>query len=73
MLRRAEDMRVVLLEAPHAREAGERAAELVAVQHAEVRQAQRQLTPRAGAVVEQETDELNTVKRPLKKLDPVLL
>lgn len=52
MLRRAEDVRVVLLEAAHAREAGERAAQLVAVQRAEVRQPQRQLAPRAAALLE---------------------
>ena len=39
----AEDVRVVLLEAPHAREPRERARELVAVQHAEVRDTPREL------------------------------
>ena len=46
----AEDVGVVLLEAAHAREAGQRAAELVAVQHAKVRVPQRQLPIRALAV-----------------------
>ena len=48
----AEDVGVVLLEAPHAREAGQGAAELVAVQHAKVRVPQRQLPVRALAVPE---------------------
>ena len=48
----AEDVRVVLLEAAHAREAGQGAAELVAVQHAKVCQAHGQLAVRARAVPE---------------------
>ena len=48
----AEDVGVVLLEAAHAREAGQCAAELVAVQHAKVRVAQRQLPVRPLAVLE---------------------
>ena len=43
-----------MLEAAHAREAGERAGELVPVEHAEVSEAQRQLAVRALAVLEHE-------------------
>mmetsp|Transcript_24387 Transcript_24387/g.77250 ORF Transcript_24387/g.77250 Transcript_24387/m.77250 type:complete len:588 (-) Transcript_24387:95-1858(-) len=50
----AKDVRVVLLEAAHAREAGERARELVAVQHAEVGHAEGQLAVGALAVLEHE-------------------
>mmetsp|Transcript_36730 Transcript_36730/g.118502 ORF Transcript_36730/g.118502 Transcript_36730/m.118502 type:complete len:471 (-) Transcript_36730:417-1829(-) len=50
----AEDVPVVLLEAAHAREAGERARELVAVQHAEVGHAEGQLAVGALAVLEHE-------------------
>jgi hypothetical protein len=50
----AEDVAVVLLEAAHAREARERAGELVPVEHAEVGKAQRQLAVRALAVLEHE-------------------
>ena len=46
----AEDVGIVLLEAPHPREAGQRAAELVAMQHAKVCVSQRQLPVRALAV-----------------------
>mmetsp|Transcript_47664 Transcript_47664/g.158892 ORF Transcript_47664/g.158892 Transcript_47664/m.158892 type:complete len:471 (-) Transcript_47664:421-1833(-) len=49
----AKDVRVVLLEAAHAREAGERARELVAVQHAEVGHAEGQLAVGALAVLEE--------------------
>jgi len=46
----AEDVRIVLLEAAHAREPRQRAAELVAVQHAKVREPDGQLAVRARAV-----------------------
>ncbi len=46
----AEDVRVVLLEAPDAREALERAAELVAVQHAKVGHADGKLAVAAQPV-----------------------
>mmetsp|Transcript_36162 Transcript_36162/g.70286 ORF Transcript_36162/g.70286 Transcript_36162/m.70286 type:complete len:649 (+) Transcript_36162:65-2011(+) len=49
---RAEDVRVVLLEPPDAREARERAGGLVAVQHAEVGEAHREVLVRAGLVLE---------------------
>mmetsp|Transcript_14766 Transcript_14766/g.40378 ORF Transcript_14766/g.40378 Transcript_14766/m.40378 type:complete len:603 (-) Transcript_14766:35-1843(-) len=50
----AEDVRVVLLEPAHAGEAGEGAAELVAVQHAEVGEAPGQLAEGALALGEHE-------------------
>ena len=43
LVRTAEDVRVVLLEAAHTRQSVQRARDLVAVQHAEVSEAQRQL------------------------------
>mmetsp|Transcript_63967 Transcript_63967/g.164651 ORF Transcript_63967/g.164651 Transcript_63967/m.164651 type:complete len:517 (-) Transcript_63967:590-2140(-) len=48
----AEDVRVVLLEAAHTSESGERPAQLVAVQHTEGGQAQRQLSIGARLAVE---------------------
>eukprot|EP00760_Papus_ankaliazontas_P030251 PhM_4_TR468/c1_g1_i2/m.80221 len=54
LLGRAEDVRVVLLEATHADQTGEGAADLVAVQHTEVSHAHRKLAVRAGAHVEHE-------------------
>ena len=48
----AEDVGVVLLEPPHSGETGEGPREFVPVQDPEIGQAQRQLSPGAGAVVE---------------------
>mmetsp|Transcript_32752 Transcript_32752/g.55219 ORF Transcript_32752/g.55219 Transcript_32752/m.55219 type:complete len:390 (+) Transcript_32752:512-1681(+) len=50
----AEDVSIVLLEPAHARESSERPGDLVAVQHAEVRDAQRQLSVGADAVGEEQ-------------------
>ncbi len=54
LVRSAEDVRVVLLEPPDPDEPGERPGQLVAVEDAEVGQAQGELLPRADAVVEDE-------------------
>ena len=50
LLGRAEDVRVVLREHPHAQQAVERAGQLVAVQHARLGHPQRQLAVAVGAV-----------------------
>lgn len=51
-----ENMSVILLEASHSRQAGEGARQFVPVQHSEVGEAKRQLTPRSVAVREHQTE-----------------
>mmetsp|Transcript_109308 Transcript_109308/g.341988 ORF Transcript_109308/g.341988 Transcript_109308/m.341988 type:complete len:309 (-) Transcript_109308:1086-2012(-) len=67
----AEDVGVVLLEAPHAREPRERAAELVAVEHAEGREPQGQLAVRADLAVEDDAvpGAVHGLQEPLLALD----
>ena len=69
--RHAEHVRVVLHEAAHAREAGERARRLVAVEDAELGHADRQLLVRAVARVEDEAvaRAVHRLERPLFLLD----
>ena len=64
----AEDVRVVLLEAAHAGQARERAAELVAVEHAKVGHAEGQVSVAAGAGGEEEA-----VARAVHRLEAKLL
>ena len=61
-------MRVVLLEAAHAGQARERAAELVAVEHAKVGHAEGQVSVAAGAGGEEEA-----VARAVHRLEAKLL
>jgi hypothetical protein len=51
----AEDVSVVLLEAAHARQPRQRAAQLVPVQHSEIGQSQRQIAERMQIVTEHDT------------------
>mmetsp|Transcript_240 Transcript_240/g.510 ORF Transcript_240/g.510 Transcript_240/m.510 type:complete len:309 (-) Transcript_240:902-1828(-) len=64
----AEDVRVVLLKPPHAREARERAGQLVAVKHAEVGIPHRQLSVRALPRLEHDA-----MARAVHRLQPELL
>eukprot|EP00966_Prymnesium_polylepis_P143543 3313590-Prymnesium_polylepis.1 len=64
----AVDVRVVLLKATHAREAGQRARELVPMEHAKVRIAHRQLA--VGSLLRLEHD---AVAGAVHRLEPKLL
>jgi hypothetical protein len=59
----AEDVRVVLLEAPDAREAVQGPRELVAVQHAKVGEAEGELAVGAGAVFHKDTVQVRVSKK----------
>ena len=63
-------MGIILLEAPHAREAVQRTAELIAVQHAKVRKPQRQLPVATPCVVEQEAVPCTNTSQFYKALPP---